>query len=203
MMVLEGLLVTLNEDQSPNLAPMGPLIELAPGREQEIASLVFRPFQTSRSFANLQRTRCGVFHVVDDVLLLALAALGRPSEPLEWQPAQVVDGLVLRSACRWYEFDVAEFDTERPRSEISTTIRHVGRFRDSLGFNRARHAVIEATILATRVHLNNFDELDEQWPWLASAIQKTGGPREREAFALVADHVERHRAEVAARAPDC
>jgi len=38
--------------------------------------LRLRPFQTSTTFHNLKRQRAGVFHVVDDVLLLARAAIG-------------------------------------------------------------------------------------------------------------------------------
>ena len=70
--ILEGIVTTRNEDGAVNVAPMGPIID--PDEAPHITRLHLRPFQTSTTFANLARTRQGVFHVTDDVLLLARAA---------------------------------------------------------------------------------------------------------------------------------
>ncbi|HMO85457.1 MAG TPA: DUF447 family protein, partial [Lacipirellulaceae bacterium] len=68
--MLEGLVTTLNADGSVHLAPMGPLV----GADQD--RLWLRPYATSTTYGNLCRTPAGVFHVTDDVELLARAALG-------------------------------------------------------------------------------------------------------------------------------
>ncbi len=183
-MILEGLCTTQNADGSVNLAPMGPVVNA------ELSRFVFRPFQTSRTFQNLQRHRQGVFHVVDDVLLLAEAALGTPHETPRYLSAVHVEGHVLSDACRWYEFTVTAIEASQPRTEIETQLHHVGHLRDSFGFNRAKHAVIEATILATRLHLLTQNGIDQQWPWLQSAVDKTGGEQERRALQFVARHIE-------------
>jgi hypothetical protein len=57
-----------------------------------------------------------------------------------------------------------------------------GRIRDFFGFNRGKHAVIEAAILATRVAILPRSEIDEQWTRLRSWVDKTGGPNERAAM---------------------
>ena len=183
-MILEGLCTTQNADGSVNLAPMGPVVN------SELTRFVFRPFQTSRTFQNLQRHRQGVFHVVDDVLLLAEAALGTPSVAPHYRPALKIEGHVLSDACRWYEFTVSAIDASQPRTEVETQLLHVGHLRDSFGFNRAKHAVIEATILATRLHILTQQEIEQQWPWLQSAVDKTGGEQERRALQFVARHIE-------------
>ena len=54
---------------------MGPLVD------EDMTRLVLRPYQTSRTYQNLKRTGQGVFHVTDDVELLAHAAVNR-LEPL-------------------------------------------------------------------------------------------------------------------------
>jgi hypothetical protein len=58
-----------------------------------------------------------------------------------------------------------------------------------LGFNRARHAVLEATILATRLHLIPHEEVRRQIDALAILVDKTAGPREQEGWALVSEYV--------------
>lgn len=68
-MILEGLVTTLDESDRVNIAPMGPIVD------PSMTTLVLRPFKTSRTFANLRASRQGVFHVTDDVWLLARAAV--------------------------------------------------------------------------------------------------------------------------------
>jgi hypothetical protein len=80
-MILEGIVTTLDADGCVNVAPMGPIVD------ESMTALHFRPFQSSRTYANLKQTQCGVFHVVDDVLLLARAAIDRFESPPETFPA--------------------------------------------------------------------------------------------------------------------
>jgi hypothetical protein len=61
---------------------------------------------------------------------------------------------------------------------------HAG--RPFLGFHRAAHAVVEAAILVTRLHLVEPAEVRRQFAALAVLVEKTGGEREHEAFALLA-----------------
>ena len=70
-MILEGIVTSLDAEGKLNVAPMGPIVE------PDMARLVLRPFQTSQTYRNLKQRPSGVFHVVDDVLLLAKAAIGR------------------------------------------------------------------------------------------------------------------------------
>ncbi len=60
-----------------------------------------------------------------------------------------------------------------------------GHIKDFFGWNRAKHAVLEAAILATRVHLLSESEIQEQLERLRIPIEKTAGPKEAEAFALL------------------
>ena len=66
---------------------------------------------------------------------------------------------------------------------------HRGRGREFIGFNRARHAVLEAAIVATRLHLLPAEEVDAEFRRLAVAVEKTAGPREFEAWRMLEDYV--------------
>ena len=175
-MILEGLVTTLNADGSPHLAPMGPRV--AP----DFARFTLRPFPTSTTYHNLRRHPEGVLHVTDDALLLARAALGAadPLPPL--RPAERVSGFVLADCCRSYEFAVRGVDDSGERMVLTAEVVHAGRHRDFFGFNRARHAVVEAAILATRFHLLPLAEVAAEFAKLRVIVVKTGGPAEHEAM---------------------
>ncbi|MFG0332336.1 MAG: DUF447 domain-containing protein, partial [Maioricimonas sp. JB049] len=115
-LILEGVVTSRNADRSVNVAPMGPIVD------RELSSLLLRPFQSSTTCRNLLRTRCGVFCIVDDVELIARAALDRLVDAPATEPAHVIDGEVLSAACRWYEFEVTTANLDDNRSELTTRI---------------------------------------------------------------------------------
>ncbi|MFT4557368.1 MAG: DUF447 domain-containing protein [Planctomycetales bacterium] len=183
-MILEGIVTTQNAAGDINVAPMGPIVD------ESMQSFVLRPFQTSTTYRNLKGHPFGVLHVVDDVLLLAKAAISRLEETPETFQAITIPGQVLKSACRWYEFKVESLDDSDDRTRIEARVVHSGRLRDFFGFNRAKHAVLEAAILATRVHILPADEILAQIDTLRSPVDKTAGPNERAAFQLVDEYVQ-------------
>jgi hypothetical protein len=132
-----------------------------------------------------------VFHVTDDVLLLAQAAVGQPEPPPAMFAAQAIDGAVLADACRWYAFQVESLDDRQDRTEIVARVIDRGTIREFFGFNRAKHAVVEAAILATRTAFLPRAEILAEFRRLAVPVDKTGGPREHDAFEFLQQYVER------------
>jgi hypothetical protein len=183
-MILEGIVTTVGPDGAINIAPMGPTVDPSMGH------FLLRPFPTSQTYLNLCHRGEGVLHVTDDVLLLAKAAVGSVMPPPPMMPASNVQGIVLSDACRYYEFRVTNIDTREERVLIETTVLHMGRLRDFFGFNRAKHAVVEAAILATRLHLLPSEHIEEEFRKFAVIVSKTGGPQEKEAFEFLQRHVE-------------
>jgi len=182
-MILEGIVTTVSPTGEVNIAPMGPHVEPAMDR------FLLRAFPTSQTYRNLKTHGEGVLHVTDDVLLLARAALGalEPQPPLV--PAIRVRGFVLADACRHYEFQVRSFDEREQRVRIETEVVHTGRLRDFFGFNRAKHAVVEAAILATRTDFLPLTDIEAEFRKLAVLVDKTGGEQERQAFAFLQQHL--------------
>ena len=95
----------------------------------------------------------------------------------------------MQDACRYYEFRVTAIDDRAERVTIDAETVHTGRRRDFFGFNRAKHAVVEASILATRTAFLPRAEIEAEFKRLAVLVDKTGGPREKEAFAFLKQHV--------------
>lgn len=181
--LLEGIVTTLNADGSPHVAPMGPIVDAA------FTRLLLRPYRTATTYQNLKRTSQGVLHVTDDVELFARAAVGRLTEVPRTELAKAIEGVILADACRWYEFRVQSIDDRNERTEIVAEIVDHGRLRDFFGFNRAKHAVIEAAILATRLQILEVDLICSEYERLALIIDKTGGHQERAAFAFLQAYV--------------
>ena len=176
-------MTTLDEDGVVNISPMGPVVD------QEMQRLVFRPFQTSATFVNLRRSGEGVFHVTDNVEMLARAAVGKLDPPPPLVPAAAVAGRIIQDACRWYAVKVISVDDSQQRAQMVTQVVDQGRQRDFFGWNRAKHAVVEAAILATRVHLLPAEEIQDDFRRLSVLVDKTGGAAEHRAFQLLDDHV--------------
>jgi hypothetical protein len=176
--IIETIITTTDANGVVNIAPMG--VEWG---EQEI---VVKPFLETTTFRNLIATREAVIHLIDDALLFARAAVSTVTTadaPVE--PARVVRGVVLRDTCSWRELRVRSIDDTPPRSRIVTDVVHREMRREFLGFNRAKHAVLEAAILATRTHLLPAGQIREELTRLRVIVDKTAGPREQDAMALL------------------
>ena len=65
----------------------------------------------------------------------------------------------------------------------------MGRPRDFFGFNRGKHAVVEAAILATRTHLLPLEQIAKEFERLLVLVQKTGGSAEFQAFGILQDYL--------------
>ena len=178
-MIVETIVTTVAEDGTVNCAPMGV--------EWGDDAIVLKPFLETTTYRNLVASRTAVVNITDDVRLFARAAITNPVFP--GFPASVVQGFVLEACCSWRELEVRDIDSTPPRSRITAAVVHRGARREFIGFNRARHAVLEAAIYATRLHLLARDVIESEFARLQVIVDKTAGPAEQEAMALLTDHI--------------
>jgi uncharacterized protein len=177
-MILETIVSTLDAAGRANFAPMGITLE---GER-----IILRPFRGAATWKNLQEVGEGVVNFTDNVLLFARCAIG--SEVPPHRGARRVRGNVLLDVCYWKEFVIESRDLAEERARFSGRVVTEGRERDFIGFNRGKHAVIEASILATRLHLLGRERVLEEISRLRPLVDKTGGPGEREAFDFLSNH---------------
>lgn len=186
-MILESIVTTTNADGSTNVAPMGPIVE-----EASYETFVLRPFKTSTTYINLDRSHCGVMHITDDVTLFVDGALNTFEKCPELVETTQIKGMRLLDCCRFFEFKVESVDASRERTEISCRIIHQQEIRPFWGFNRAKHALLEMAILATRIQILEADEINEQLTYLRSAVNKTGGLAEKNSLTKLDTYFENH-----------
>lgn len=178
-MIIESIVTTMDPSGAINFAPMG--VEWG----EEL--IVLKPFLETTTYRNVAATGVAVVNLTDDVMLFAQGAISSPQFP--WTPATAVRGAVLEAACSWRELEITSVDSTPPRSRMEARVRHSGFRREFIGFNRARHAVLEAAILATRTHLLPAEQIRDEYARLQVIVDKTAGSREHEAMAMLTDHV--------------
>jgi hypothetical protein len=170
-MIREVIVTTIGATGETHLAPLG-LIES--GGEWIIA-----PFRPSTTLDNLKAVPFAVANHTDDPLLFAGLVTGRKNFPLVPTKGPVPR---LAGALAHAELGVARIEEDQERPRFFCKILHRGQHAPFEGFNRARNAILEAAILITRLHLLPREKVDREIAYLAIAIEKTAGEREREAW---------------------
>jgi hypothetical protein len=179
-MIRECIVTTLNDDGSAHIAPLG-LIEDGDG-------WVIAPFRPSTTLDNLRRHGFACVNYTTDVRVFAGCVSRRrrdwPVVAAERMPGWRLDGALAHSEVEVE--DVVE-DESRPRFRCRTV--HECSHAPFLGFNRAQAAVLEAAILASRLHMLPAEKVAGELRYLQIAIDKTASSAEREAWSWVMDAV--------------
>ena len=182
-LILEGLVTTFGDDGSVNVSPMGPLVD------RKRTKFVLRPYKTSRTYQNLKRGSACVFHVTDNVLMIAEAITGRLKISADAYFLDDFGGPILKDACQWFSLRVVQLENEEDRTTISCEMMEHGSQRDFFGFNRAKHAVLEAAILATRTAFLPADFILGEIAKLQTPVDKTAGELESQAFQMLKAYI--------------
>ncbi len=171
-MILESVLITCNADGSPHIAPLGLHVH-----DQQ---LVVAPFRPSRTLENIARDGHAVVNWTTDVRLFAGPVTGRRDWPVLALPD--APGWRLQAAHTHAALRVAQVDDDALRPRFVCDIVHEQTHLPFRGFVRAQAAVVEAAILATRLHMLPADKVERELAYLQIAIDKTAGAVEHEAW---------------------
>ena len=182
-MIWEAVVTSMSSAGQVHIAPMG-------FREVE-GRVVLAPFRPSTTLDNLVATGCAAVNLTDDVRVFAGCLTGRrewPTSPCEQIRCIRLEGAAAHRELRLARIDDAE---QRPRLHFDVLLERThAPFR---GFNRAQAAVVEAAILVSRLHMLPPEKIDTEMGYLAIAIEKTAGSREREAWSWLVERIEQFR----------
>jgi hypothetical protein len=180
-MFIEGIITTEESDGSMHVAPIGPHVN------PDLTEWTLKPFQTSHTFACLQATGRGVFHVVDDGLLMIQSVLGLANQASSRPVATFRPecGWILAASVRAIPLQVTRWDCSSERAIAQCSADSWIEVCPFWGWNRARNSLLELAVLLSRRHMLDRAVIDEAVAHHRVIIEKTAGPREREAFDLV------------------
>lgn len=171
-LIRECVVTTLNAAKEPHFAPLG-LIE-------EGERWIIAPFRPSTTLANLETRPQATASFTDDAEIFAGFVTGKrdwPIEQIEHWPAPR-----LRCALAHAELEVTSVEPDALRPRFVCSVQRVIMHHPFLGMNRARAAVLEAAILATRLDRLEREKIDREIAYLKIAIDKTAGEGERRAW---------------------
>jgi hypothetical protein len=181
-MIRECIVTTLNEEGRVHIAPLG-LIADGDG-------WIIAPFRPSTTLDNLRATPYAVANFTDDVLIFASCLVGRKQWPTRLSTH--VPGAVLEGTLAHAELQVDHVQEDEQRPRFHCRVVHEASHAPFKGFNRAQAAVIEAAILASRLHMLPREKIERELGYLQIAVEKTAGPREHEAWRMLVEKIEDH-----------
>ena len=136
------------------------------------------------------RPAFAVANHTDDVRIFAGCLTGRH----EW-PTQASDKVPvprLTGALAHAELAVVGFTEDEQRPRFRCAVVNRGLHAPFEGFNRAKAAVIEAAILVSRLHMLPREKIETEIGYLQTAIEKTAGAQEAEAWAWLMEAIRAH-----------
>jgi hypothetical protein len=181
-MIRECIVTTLSEEGKVHIAPLGLIAEEG--------GWIIAPFRPSTTLDNLGVTPYAVANFTDDVLVFASCLVGQRDWPT--RPSTHVPGAVLEGALAHAELAVTEVEEDEQRPRFHCRVVHEASHAPFKGLNRAQGAVIEAAILASRLHMLPREKIERELGYLQIAVEKTAGPREHEAWRLLVEKIEDH-----------
>jgi len=188
-MIYEVIISTMNEDGSSHIAPMGV--------SQKADFVVLKPFKPSKTLDNILTRKIATMNIVTDVRVFAGAVTGRSNFNLVALPDG--KGFFLKDALSYMTLSLAEIHDDEIRSTLymnKVNVIHLSSFK---GFNRAQAAIIEASVLMSRLDLLSQDKIKQEIKYLEIAITKTAGKKEIQAWEWLMEKYENYCKEIKKR----
>ena len=182
--VRETIVTTKNLDGTTKISPLGIYIESN--------VLKIRPFKPSASLDNILRNKSGVINYIDDVRIFASCIIKKDIKS-DLKKAKIIDCSFLKDAISHTEFVIEKIEDDNTRPTIICKSVHEETHKMYYGFNRAKSAVIELCILASRLGIIEDTKISDEIKYLEISIDKTAGRREKEAWEWLIDYIKEYR----------
>ncbi len=171
-MIRETIVTTVSASGAVHIAPFGMIAE---GEGWIVA-----PFHPSVTIDNLRAVPFCVANYTDDVRIFAGCLTGRRDWPTV--AADKVPVPRLAAALAHAELAVTRVTEDPQRPRFYCRVVHRAAHAPFEGLNRAKAAVVEAAILVSRLDFLPREKIEQEMAYLATAVSKTAGPAEQEAW---------------------
>jgi hypothetical protein len=183
--IRETIVITTNQAGRAHIAPIGLI-----AAENDF---IIAPFRPSTTLENLEAVPFATASHTDDVRVFAGCLTGRRDWPVV--ASEVVPVPRLADTLAHMELAVSSVQPDPQRPRFRCRLVRVSSHMPFLGYNRAKAAVLEAAILVSRLHMLPRERIERELAHLQSAIDKTAGPQELEAWTWLSDRVSAYFAE--------
>jgi len=185
-MIQETIVTTQNNSGLAHIAPMGIHVNGA--------DYIILPFRPSTTLDNMLESKTAVLNYCDDVRVFAGCLTGHRDWPLT--AAEKINGQVLQCALAHTEVELVRIEDDPTRPKLFCKAVHTVNHAPFKGFNRAQYSVLEAAILISRLNRLPIEKIESEIDYLRTALEKTAGDREQEAWGWLMALIEKFKAEV-------
>jgi len=182
--ILETVVTTISPQGRVHLAPMG--------IRHEAGRVLLMPFKPSATLDNVLASGSAVLNLTDDVRVFAGCVTGRRDFPTVALSGGRGHRLANTLSHLPLTLERVQDDAVRPVLYMRPGEQVVD--APFCGFNRAQAAVIEGAVLVSRLGMLDAGKLERELAYLQTAIDKTAGEQELEAWSWLLQAVAAHRA---------
>lgn len=179
-MIRECIVTTVNAEGRVHIAPLGLI--------QSGEDWIIAPFRPSTTLENLEAVPCAVANYTDDARVFAGCLTGRK----DWATVETGDEFPvprLQAALTHAELEVVRVEPHDQRPRFHCKVVREAIHAPFRGMNRAKAAVLEAAILASRLHMLPKEKIEAELAYLQISIDKTAGPQELEAWGWLMEKI--------------
>jgi uncharacterized protein len=180
-MIFETIITTVNVAHKPHITPFGVRFEGV----KENKRVILSPYKPSTTLDNILATKTAIMNITDDVRVFAGALTGRCDWPL--LPVNNNKGFRLADCMAHTVLELVEVRDDEIRPQLVLQAIYSENHQSFQGFNRAQAAVVELSILASRLHMLPKEKVMTEMAYLQIAIDKTAGARELEAWGWLSE----------------
>jgi uncharacterized protein len=179
-MIRETIVSTMNRAGQIHFAPIGLIAE--------DEGWIIAPFRPSVTLDNLRDVPFAAANFTDDVRVFAGCLTGQADQ---WPTAPCNEIRVprLASALAHAELAVTHTTEDEERPRFHCRVLCIATHAPFQGFNRAKAAVIEASILVSRLNTLPRDKIEREIAYLEIAVGKTASAAEKEAWTWLTERI--------------
>ncbi len=171
-MIIETIVSTINVNGEVNFSPFGII--------KKKNDIFISPYIPSKTLLNLESTKQAVINYTDNSSFFVDCIIGNKN--FKKKKCKNFDGFFLEGCSLYEEVVVKKIIKDEIRPTFECRILKTINLKKYEGHNRAKSAIIEACILASRIKLLEKEKIFKELDYLKIAVQKTAGLIEKRSW---------------------
>ena len=180
-MIIETIVSTMDNDEKVNFSPFG----IKKNKNQ----IYISPYIPSKTLLNLESTKCAVVNYTDDTSFFVNCIIG--NKKFKKKKCKNFPGFFLEYCFGYEQVKVKRIIKDKLRPTFVCEIDKSFQIKGYLGHNSAKASIIEACILASRVHLLDKKKILNELSYLSISVDKTAGTLEKKSWKKILKYIDK------------
>ena len=178
-MIIETIVSTIDKNERVNFSPFG--------IKKKNKQIFISPYIPSKTLINLEATKCAVVNYTDDTSFFVDCIIG--NKKFKKKKCKNFSGFFLEDCFGYEQVKVKKIIKNKLRPTFVCEIDKSFHIKNYEGHNRAKASIIEACILASRVHLLGKKKILNELNYLSIAVEKTAGSLEKKSWKKILNYI--------------